>query len=94
MTDVITKLTGKSVGVKSKPLHQPISIDEELVEEIVVYWSPRKDRIKTKEEHWEYEQDVFIEHIADKICISSISFSSMVEQKCFKIFELTDCVVT
>jgi hypothetical protein len=45
MTDVITKLTGKSVGVKSKPLHQPISIDEELVEEIF-----NKVRIKNDKE--------------------------------------------
>ena len=34
MTDVITKLTGKSIGVKSKPLHKPTSIDKELVDEI------------------------------------------------------------
>ena len=34
MIDVIYKLTGKSVGVKSKPLHQPTSINEELVEDI------------------------------------------------------------
>ncbi|WP_269015296.1 hypothetical protein, partial [Aquirufa nivalisilvae] len=45
MTDVITKLTGKSVGVKSKPLHQPISIDEELVEDIF-----NKVRIKNDKE--------------------------------------------
>jgi hypothetical protein len=45
MTDVITKLTGKSVGVKSKPLHQPISIDEELIEEIF-----NKVRIKNDKE--------------------------------------------
>ena len=45
MTDVITKLTGKSVGVKSKPLHQPTSIDEELVDEIF-----NKVRIKNDKE--------------------------------------------
>jgi hypothetical protein len=45
MTDVITKLTGKSVGVKSKPLHQPISTDEELIEEIF-----NKVRIKNDKE--------------------------------------------
>ena len=56
MTDVITKLTGKSVGVKSKPLHQQISIDEELVEEIFnkvrikndKEWSDSKTYILTK----------------------------------------------
>ena len=45
MTDVITKLTGKSLGVKSKPLHQPISIDKELVDEIF-----NKVRIKNDKE--------------------------------------------
>ncbi|CAN1513284.1 hypothetical protein MCERE19_00848 [Spirosomataceae bacterium] len=45
MTDVITKLTGKSVGVKSKLLHQPTSIDEELIEEIF-----NKVRIKNEKE--------------------------------------------
>lgn len=45
MTDVITKLTGKSVGVKSKPLHQPTSIDDELVEDIF-----NKVRIKNDKE--------------------------------------------
>jgi hypothetical protein len=56
MTDVITKLTGKSVGVKSKPLHQPISTDEELIEEIFnkvrikndKEWSDNKTYILTK----------------------------------------------
>lgn len=56
MTDVITKLTGKSLGVKSKPLHQPISIDEELVDEIFnkvrikndKEWSDNKTYILTK----------------------------------------------
>jgi hypothetical protein len=45
MTDVITKLTGQSVGVKSKPLHQPTSIDEELIDEIF-----NKVRIKNDKE--------------------------------------------
>ena len=45
MTDVITKLTGKSVGVKSKPLHQQTSIDDELVEDIF-----NKVRIKNDKE--------------------------------------------
>ena len=45
MSDVITKLTGKSVGVKSNLLHQPISIDEELVDEIF-----NKVRIKNDKE--------------------------------------------
>jgi hypothetical protein len=45
MTDVITKLTGKSVGVKSKPLHLPTSIDKELIEEIF-----NKVRIKNDKE--------------------------------------------
>ena len=45
MTDVITKLTGKSFGVKSKPLHQPINIDEELVDGIF-----NKVRIKNDKE--------------------------------------------
>ena len=45
MTDVITKLTGKSVGVKSKPLLQPTSIDKELVEDIF-----NKVRIKNDKE--------------------------------------------
>ena len=45
MTDVITELTGKSVGVKSKPLHQPTSIDVELVEDIF-----NKVRIKNEKE--------------------------------------------
>ena len=45
MTDVITKLTGKSVGVKSKPLHQPTSINKELVDEIF-----NKVRIKNNKE--------------------------------------------
>jgi hypothetical protein len=56
MTDVITKLTGKSLGVKSKPLHQPISINKELVEEIFnkvrikndKEWSDNKTYILTK----------------------------------------------
>ena len=56
MTDVITKLTGKSVGVKSNLLHQPISIDEELVDEIFnkirikndKEWSDSKTYILTK----------------------------------------------
>jgi hypothetical protein len=45
MTDVITKLTGKSVGVKSKLLHQPTSIDDKLVDEIF-----NKVRIKNDKE--------------------------------------------
>jgi hypothetical protein len=56
MTDVITKLTGKNVGVKSKPLHLPTSIDEELVEEIFnkikikndKEWSDNRTYILTK----------------------------------------------
>jgi hypothetical protein len=56
MTDVITKLTGKSVGVKSKPLHLPTSIDKELVEETFNKvkinndkdWSDNKTYILTK----------------------------------------------
>ena len=34
MTDVITELTGKNVGVKSNPLHQPTRVDNELVEDM------------------------------------------------------------
>jgi hypothetical protein len=45
MTDVITKLTGKRVGVKSNPLHQPTNIDNELVEDIF-----NKIRIKNDKE--------------------------------------------
>ena len=56
MNDVITKLTGKSVGVKSKPLHQQTSIDDELVEDIFnkvrikndKEWSDSKTYILTK----------------------------------------------
>lgn len=45
MTDVITKLTGKSVGVKSNLLQQPTGIDEELVHDIF-----KKVRIKNDKE--------------------------------------------
>jgi hypothetical protein len=56
MTNVITKLTGKSVGIKSNPLHQPTSIDDELVEDIFnkvrikndKEWSDSKTYILTK----------------------------------------------
>jgi len=56
MTDVITELTGKSVGIKSNPLHQPTSIDDELVEDIFnkvrikndKEWSDSKTYILTK----------------------------------------------
>jgi hypothetical protein len=66
---------------------------ETLVEVVVVDRGAREDRLEAEEKHGEHEQHVFVEHVADQVCIPSIGLSAMKEKKLLQVFELADGVV-
>jgi hypothetical protein len=53
----------------------------------------REARKNTKHNDWNVLHQVFVEHVADHVSISSVSLSTMGEHENLQVFELAESIV-